>query len=299
MSMYSQALLDFFKPLLDLPALLEGEAPQSFAIQQDFPARQIKLLHLDDYDRLRAEFGSALTLIIGQAASPLLHIKAGQYKGNPVSGLAFIAGLPDDSLLPLKLTIDKTVLISARKVDTYTNAFLYFFRQRFSAFLKRPLQELDADLFKESGATLVLVSGFEGSLNGPFLTIVNEENCPRPPAPPPVLDEKTLASLKEYRQIPLDRVNWSGFELGNLTPLHLLTEARGKDGHAAAAILNGRLLHLLVLYSANRTLRGKDGTFHATYASSDHTAEVSFADEYAIVKKPAPLAGLVRWLSEE
>ena len=102
--------------------------------------------------------------------------------------------------------------------------------------------------------------------SGPLLTIIGEKNTPETYAPPTVLDPSAARRIVRYRAVAPDNLSWIGFRFEHLTPLHFTCRRlTGGDG-VLDPILCTNLLHLCLLYTANRSSYD-DGAFRASFSS--------------------------------
>ena len=329
--MYAQTLLDFCHKLAIPPArTVEVESPQGYSLEEPLTAGRVKGLAVADFEQLIRQFGHSLTLNVagGPGVPALIKIDAGQPARPLTDSLAAIRGLGDPLPLLLKLEIDKAALLgqldlppSGRRnatgespVPSYSaersdaaqaerttvspapfDALFYLFTQRLVEWLSAPLDQLDDQLFAPGDRPLViLLSDQDVYLRGPFLNIVGLAHLDTfthsAPAPSSILRDRAA----NYRKSAHDNLAWLGFALRRLTPLHFHAFPEGPVPPELASVLAENLLHLGILYTANRST-SESGQLQAFYASSEQSATLTLTRGLAVPGDEAPLLTLAVW----
>ncbi len=221
------------------------------------------------------EFRLAITLRLGDSSLPALEISRGQLPSDLSLSIGRAQTTP--AIAELLLEIDKKILIGQLlPSNTAVLAKYYLFATHAARFLGSTLLDLDAQLFSEGKPTILIVGDAHLCYTGPILTIVGEAELDATTFDATALPQRLRARLDTYRHVATEQLSWVGFSLAQITPLHCLSTPRGVGDPAFSTILDRHLLHLSILYSANRT--GKtDSGYDAVYASSDRTITLSLA----------------------
>jgi hypothetical protein len=244
---------------------------------------------------LQPPFDPALTLTVGASAAPLLSIRPGSWSAQLARDVANIQGAPEGQELTLE--IDKPVLLAQLPPAGATCRTLYFlFARRLAIFLDRPLSELSQLLVPiGADATLIVVSDADIRYEGPLLTIAAEARYAgsqiAAPRPPPEM----VARVGRYRGTAETLLSWSGAAgrpAEQLTPLHLLLTRRESVAGPVTEVLDRRLWHLALLYTANRSVL-LPSALELSFSGPDRTAAalIGLADA-------PPERSLVVWLAE-
>ena len=213
-------------------------------------------------------FQSAMTLRIGNSTVPTLELSRGQIPADLDQQLERVKTY--STTLALSLTIEKQPLVErllpARKDVT---GHFFFFTPRLLSVLRRPLQRIEEELFPADKPSVVVLGDADIFYTGQILNIVGEKRLTPEMAFSP-LSPSLQTRLDDYRQIAAEELSWVGFSLSRITPLHFIYTPHGTRDTAVSNVLDLILLHLSVLYSANRTSMN-DNTYSATYSSSERT----------------------------
>ncbi len=275
-----EALLNFGKKVgLEARAVMEAESIQAYKLTANLEAGILARLSEADLGTLQSDIGDALTLTIGLPdVPPLLSIYKGVANSSIPQSLGQIAKRPSDFELRLTLDIDKPALLKRSKLTAeHCHCLYYLFLENLTVLLQSSLLTLDTALFANSTVpTIVVVSDAEIYHSGPLLIIIGEKNTPETYAPPTVLDPGVARRIVRYHAVAADNLSWIGFRFEHLTPLHFTCRRlTGGDG-VLDPILCTNLLHLCLLYTANRSSYD-DSTFRASFSSPDQTITLTLA----------------------
>jgi len=293
--MPAQVLLQFCQLIeIDVATVKEGESPWSYNLSADLPAGTLK--HISEYNlkNLVEFFGDSLTFRVGIPQSPLLEIVKGNIITKLDDAVENIAKRDDDLELRLDLSLNKSSILKRYKLDSdQYNAIFYLFKDNLIKFLRSPLPNLDKNLFiGRNLPTIIIVSDTSIHYSGPFLTVVGVDNHLVKDKFSPI-NQKRQDWAEKYYTTALDRLSWVGFELKNLTPLHFLCNRLDGNANELDSIISNHLLHLSILYTANRASYDNNH-FQASFSSSDRTVTITL-DENEVQDEPKLLRRLAIW----
>jgi hypothetical protein len=296
--MLKDSLVSFLR-LLGVPEeqILASETPSRCALATSVPAGDIQRLSEGSFTGLVEKFGSGLTLYFGERDAPIIAIENGNILESPKQGLEFIRKREGTSKIRFELLIEKRQILERLGLEEGAARNLYFFfGQNLLAYFRKPLHELDREVFDGARPAAIIVSDVGYSVSGSFLNIIPESRYvaekPRIPSP----DRGVLQRVMEYQSIAAENLSWGSFDLKNITPLHFLCCVEGPGQNEILSLITNRLLLLFILYTANRS-NYLDGAFQSFYSSSEQTVQLKVSGSSEIVLKKDLLARFVIWLS--
>jgi hypothetical protein len=276
--MHTKALLEFCQVIgIEAATVKAAEALQGYHLSVDVPAGRLKRISVADLDTLMGEFSNALNLSIGiPDGPPLLKIEHGAAVIDMDQALEHIAQRSNTFELKLDLRLDKSALLGRYGIASdHCHGIFYLFEDNLIKFLASSLARLDETLFVDRyQGTVILVSDANVHYTGPFLSIVGLSDLLQASERPLPAAQNLQQRVDRYHSTAFDSLSWVGFRLKHLTPLHLLCKPVANDADAFTSTLTNHLLHLCILYTANRS--SYDGHyFQAYYASSERTTTLA------------------------
>ncbi len=243
---------------------------------RDMQAGMLKVLTEQDIAELVRTFGEACSLRIGIQDGPAsLDIQRGALATDLTKAVQRIAQCDDTLELRLELSIDKTAILrQVGLADIPCYPSLYIFKDNLDRVLELTLPWLDENLFESSSQpTVIVVADAELYYSGLFLTIIGLKAVEQFKATIKPVHPDLKARVDQYHETARESLNWARYELKRLTPLHLLCQRTTEPDNKLDSLLAEHLLHLCILYTANRSTF--DGLkFDATYAGSEQTGRV-------------------------
>ncbi len=275
--MLAETLTEFCRSLgLSEEEITRNETPAMHTIKTEVLAGDLKRLALEDLRFLVKVFDGSLSLTLGIPEAPLLEVTEGRLPDDLEQKLVDIQKRADQAHIPFELTLDKAKLLAQHGLDgSQAKAIYYFFGQNLAALLDSPLPQLDTVLFDgRDRPTVVILSDAAGRYCSPLFYLFGQDGfqaaqaCARPPKP------VTLERVQKYHAATRESLNWVGFELENLTPLHFLGADSAQGLPEIVSTLHRHLLTLCIVYTANRS--SYDGRqFQAVYASAERAATLA------------------------
>jgi len=273
---HAETLLAFCEAIgIEAAEVKQAETLRRYHLSTDKPAGSLKRITAAALDMLVQAFGAGLTVTVGIPDTlPLLEIKAGQVP-NLEKALEHIEEHDDPFELRLDLVLDKDSLLAQLDLeDDQYHSLFYLFRENLVRFLRSPLPELDHTLFADRyQPTIVVVSDAEMRYVGQFLIVTGVDDLGPSRRCLMSTSRKFHELVTKYYGTAIDRLNWTGFQLEHITPMHFICSRIGGDAGELDAILADHSLHLFILYTANRSSYDS-GQFRASFASSERVAEL-------------------------
>lgn len=295
--MYSRDLLTFLTALgVDRTALSpddrEVETLDRYTLLLLRPTAAVNNLTPALCQPLVSTFGSALSLSVGDSNAPALEIRQGEPPTDLPPAIRRAQQFP---VAELRLDIDKRII--ARHLLASDNNVLgkyFIFGEYLIRFLNSPLPDLDHQLFIEDRPVVIVVGDANIHYAGQLLTIVGETQLGNTPLRIAPLRRQLQVRLDRYRHTATEQLNWVGFRLQRLTPLHFLYKRHGTDNVVLTTTLTRHLLHIGILYSANRTSKNDIG-YEALYASPDRTITLNLRAGDVLAGDQCTLIRFVLW----
>ena len=305
-------LLQFCKQIgVESDAVKDAERLETFYLEVEFPAKRIKdILRTKEFEnntlitrieKLLENFGDALTLRLssqGGAALPLIEIKEGECIVEMTKALRRISNLDDEHTLELEVILEKSKLLDQLMLadDKYAG-ILYFFEKNLLNFLRLPLLALEEHLFSDIyRPTIVVVLENNLYCSGPLLTIVGMRELAKAKSNFSLIGKNIKDRVDKYHKTAVDSLNWNGFQFTKLTPLHFLCSPQNMNSTEICKAITINLLHLCILYTANRSdYEAKDKRFKAFFSSSERTVSLSLEMELTTNEMQELLPQLVIW----
>jgi len=252
-------------------ALREAEGlKQLVYADEQFQVSKIVNLTFDQVMSLTDAYGGALECKLLLGTLVVLDIKPDISNQELSDSREDVKNSPS---VKLELIIDK-VKLAEHWLGQLSDCqpFLFFFADTLTGFLASEPERLREKLWGDDPASkvILLVPGRSMRLDGPYLAMLGGDAVHSwrevIPALAPDLD-----AVQRVHKLARETLKWLDFQLGCLTPLHLKLEGdRPVDDPIANALLV-HLLNLVVLYTADRTVRWDGGSLEATYAGANQT----------------------------
>lgn len=285
---------------IDIQTVKQAESLYRFELSENVLTRDIKQLSAATLVSLSESFNNGLTLRIddGRDNPPLLKIDIGQLIEEEIrTALDNINRYDDNLKLRITLSINKTSLISQLHFDKDNlNYILYLFKDNLLAFLGSPLPELDKHLFtnRYQPSIIIVVSDDDVYYEGSLLTITSLINADQRMKTISKINAHLRDRIDRYRAIASNNLSWSGFRFEHLTPVHFLCQRKAGIATNIDVIIADHLIHLCVLFTANRSSI-EDDHFQATFASSDNTSVLKLTTEHGTNIDPRLLSRVAIW----
>jgi len=201
--------------------------------------------------------------------------------------------------LDIELSIKKQPLEKLLGIDDpFFASKIFFQRDQFIRNLTRPLHKIDGDLFdsQEQRVLFVVLDG-DVQISGPVTTIVGQRQLEEVRSNWTEPDSRMKNRLREY-QNARNHLNWAGFQLNHVTPLHMMGSPPNSETDGATSDICGglcrHLLDLIIIYTANKSTRADD-SFQATFKSPERKTEIEFDSSRQTDVPVQPLIRLARW----
>jgi len=269
-----------------------------YGLTIDLPGSRIKRTTAADYEALVRAFGGALSLAISINETDIIGIEQGQATYEIADGLREIQALPEDASLQLSLQIDKARIVESLQLkrDDY-HVLFYFFEERLITLLHANLVQLDDELFKgDYQPTVVVVSEINYHFAGRLLTIVGERHVGDVHAQLSLKHKRTRDDIDRFRTLKTEYLNWSNFSFEHITPIHFLGHWRTGTSEAISSKLTQHLVHLLIIYTANRSNYG-NSSFQCAYSNTERTVLLRLGDQEFKHNLTPILPRLMLWIS--
>ena len=299
MTTHAEVLLEFTRGLgIETQHVKDRETTERLVLADAVRVGRLKQVTVEGIDALVGTFGSALRLTLGvEGAAPILEIEQGRTVVDVQTALDRIRSLADSMTLHLTLELDKQELTRALAQDLHEYYVLwYLFVDNLTKVLTAPLPTVDTTLFSAvHQATVAVVSDCDVCCLGSMITVIDEQRlasggfCSAPPG------RRLLRRLDAFHSLASERLNWQGFRLQNLTPLHMICDCEEQQRAPVSQILANRALELLVVYTANRSIVDASGT-SVVYATPDRSVPLSASRTSVPAAVRTDLARLAVWL---
>jgi hypothetical protein len=297
--MHTHTLLEFCRVLqIQADEVKRRETPERLVLSTSVSVRRLRTITVALLQDLVNTFGSAIGLTIGtEDARPLLRIQQGVPDTDIATSLGEIRALPDSLDLRVDIQIDKRHILHQTGLDlNQYNGLFYLFLDNLVKLLKAPLPDLDQTLFASAHSpTVVIVSDTEVVCRGALFTVVGAQSFRRLDDILQPCSMRLRQRVDTFRRIASDSLNWVGFRLEHLTPLHFMCECVEEHTDDLASLLANRLLQLTIVYTANRTsIEGQH--MSALYASSEQSTSIALSETAPETEVQRDLVRLLTWL---
>jgi hypothetical protein len=299
--MHADTLLEFCRVLqIQADDVKRRETPERLALSAPVPVRRLRTITVALLQDLVNIFGSALGLTIGaEDARPLLRIQQGVPDAGLAASLGEVRVLPDGLDLWVNIQIDKRHILHQTGLDlNQYNGLFYLFLDNLVKLLKAPLPDLDQTLFASAHTpTVVIVSDTEAICRGALFTVVGAQSAQHLDDILPPLSTRLRQRIDRFQGIASDSLNWVGFRLEYLTPLHFICKCAEGSADDLVNVLGDRLLQLTIVYTANRTsIEGQQ--LSALYASSEQSSSIALSETALEAEVQRDLVRLLTWLQD-
>ena len=296
--MHADLLLEFCSLLgISVEETKKRESPERFSITISVQVHRLKSLSAKSFIDLVSTLGDAIELTIGiDEVHHLIEVRPGIPSPDFVDKLNEIFQLPDTMDLRVRIQIQKRIILQSYGLDlNQYHGLYYLFFENLVGLLQAPLPDLDQQLFSSANTpTLVLVSDVNFLCCGMLFTVVGGDNIQRLDNFLPKPSKRVIQRLEYFHNIASENLNWVDFRLERLTPIHFFCNIVG-EAENLANILATRLLELLIIYSANRSIIEKH-QIKAFYASSEQTTELVTSETPLALDQRDEIIRLITWI---
>ena len=274
---YAETLLKFCEKIkIEESQIKNAESIIDYHLAVDSNVMALRSISKQELDHLLEIFGQSLSLKIGDAPT-LFEINYGKTDYSFENALKTISKLSETLTIRIEIRINKSIILDQLKENKRgQHRVFYIFYNNLSKFLNSSLISLDTNLFKNPCQKVVIVvSDSDIYCNGPFLTIINIVRYISDEYYLVHSDKKWLEWTNKYHKVSFYNLNWIGFELKNITPIHFYCRRINGMADSIDLILINQMLNSCIIYTANRTSRD-NGFFHASFSSSERSVMLEF-----------------------
>lgn len=259
------------------------EESDRLAYQVNLPASRLDDLKEPVWRPLVSAWGDALTLRFLVGERRLLEIDTGTSQSTIEGAKSDLSGAHE---VTLDLTLRKDELLRRLKVGGHqAQVALYLYPRALLAALREPLDKLEGDVlgrYAHADRLILLVPLATIHLSGDYLAVLGGAATDRWES---VLQAEPRGGgrARSMRELAPDAVNWLGFNLKALTPLHLMVQRRDPrldaNGASIACALFDRLTILSLAYTATQVRAPGEpaGSWIAAYTVDRYRAELTWS----------------------
>lgn len=296
--MYTEPLLRFAAQTgIGDAAVREAESPRSYYLHHRLKVADLLPLDVETVATLQERFGRSFHLEIGiENALPEIEVDHNS-PNNWRSRLDQLKERAPELTLQLILEIEKDTLLRQLTLDHDQPAHLliFFFHEHFLSLLGGRLEDVEYYLFPEPFQhTAILLDDAPFLFHGPLLTLTGPDRFGTAVAESAQLGSRVRTRLEHYYSARGETLNWIGFHLESLTPLHFVGSWEGAEENEFSSIITRRLLEVCVLYTANRVGVNQE-VYHAVYASTDNVTTLALAGDIDLDCRISVLHRLAIW----
>lgn len=297
--MYAPLLLRFAAETgIEEGAIRDAESPGDYYLSHTLTAGDLRVLDEETVTALQERFGPAFHLEIGiEGAAPLLAVDHSSRAAGWQKSLQKVKEREPQLALQLLLTIDKGVLLRHMGLagDSRRRILIFFFRAYLLRLLNGSLQDVERYLFPQPfQRTVILLDDAPFFFQGSLLTVSGTKGAERVVEEQGPIGSRLRERLQQYYATREESLHWNGFDLQRLTPVHFVGRWEGDEDDEIAGALVRQLLHLCILYTANRVSLN-DGSYQAVYASPDNITTLSLLDAGDLACRASLLGRLAIW----
>lgn len=261
------------------------------------PQKGFDTLNVDLLERLAEDFGESIDFQAGpKSTRPLL--EEGTISSTADRDIRDLKS--EGSIRTFKIEIDKKLLAEHRGLNGHgVRPVVYLFEEKLGRLLKSSLLTIDERLF-EHHEERILVHPLDSDIccSGPMLSIVGPSYLEEVRSETVKTGRRMRERIEKYRTAIRQELNWTGFDLTCLTPLHLMLSRKDhevEDQQGIATVLRRHLFDLCILFTADRCETTEDGHLQATFAGPDRTVEVALGSSRPIRSSGGELVRFARW----
>lgn len=268
------------------------------SLERRLPQEHFDVLDADLLDELKEDFGQSIEFQVGPSTTASL-LKEGTVSDTADDDIQRIKG--NDAIRRFSIKVDKALLAAHLGIDDQCfRPVVYLFEEKLCELLSKRLRVLDRELF-ETPFEKILICALDSRVccTGPMVSITGPDDLQEVQSQIAEVGERMHRRVESYQTAKHQELNWTGFDLECLTPLHLMVSP---DGHAKelredmATALRRHLFHLCVLFTADRCEPMKeDEQIQATFAGPERTVGVALHPQGQISASDNELVRLARW----
>lgn len=273
----------------------EFERPDLFHLNTKIDAHVLDRVTEDLLSELRDTYGSSVTLDIGpESRLPILD--KGVVDEDFHDTISVLRG--KSQRVDIQIDVNKDELASHLGVLSIGyRTVIYLLRERALKAIEG-LHSFEEKLYPDQYTpVLFLVFGSGAVHTGPLLNVADLDTISsvKPEIQSPI--RRTKERIDQYRERVGTELNWTGFDLDVVTPIHLmcspLTETSEGESSEFGSSIRRMLFHTCILYTADRT-ELSDSIFISTYAASEGTSQVELESTIGSLKD-SDLVRFARW----
>lgn len=253
----------------------EVERLDLFRVTSQVSNEVVEQIDRDLLDDLCDTFGESITVDLGYDTDPSLIQDGDLYKDYEI---VLSKNLSSDTSTDIRVKIDKDRLAShlGLESDNYRTV-IYLFSDRALNALDE-LSSFEEKLFPDQyKSTLLIVFGSNASHVGPLLNVADLDTISHVEPEIESPSRRTISRIDQYRERVGTELNWTGFDLDVITPLHFMCRSTADRPEPVdirlETCIRRMLFHSTLLYTADRT-EFRDSALAVTFAGSEGTAEV-------------------------
>ena len=260
--------------------ITEIERPDLFRLTTEVGNGVLNQINDDLLDDLCKTFGGSITFNIGYRTDPPL-LENSEVNKDYEDVLKKWISKEKNTQIQIEVIKDHLVSHLGIGSDNYRTV-IYLFADR----ALKAINELS--LFEEKifpnqyRPALLVIFGSNASHFGPLLNIADLHTIADVEPQVEKLSRRMRSRIDQYRDRLGTQLNWTGFDLDVVTPLHFMcrstADPTGPVDSELENVIRRMLFHSSLLYTADRT-EFRDDAFTATFAGSEGTAEVHLDPE--------------------
>jgi len=258
----------------------EIERPDLFRLTAPVSNRVLDQIDDDLLGNLLNTFGGSITVNVGRKTNPPL-LEGGELHEDHEDVLRKCVGSEIDTEIKIEVSKDQLASHLGVNSDDYRTVIYLFVDRALKAI--NALSSFEEKIFPDQyRPALFIIFESNASHVGPLLNIADVHTIPDVKPQVEKLSRRMRSRIDQYRDRLGTELNWTGFDLDVVTPLHFMcrptVKPHGPIDSELEDVIRRMLYHSSLLYTADRT-ELRDGSFAATFAGSEGTSEVHLGAE--------------------
>lgn len=281
----SATKLHFLRELLrddtrDNDDITEIERLDLFRLKAEVSNGVLNQINNDILGDLCNTFGESITVNIGHKTKPSI-LEGGEVYEDHEDVLKKCIDNERDTKIQIEVSKDRLASCLGVNSDHYRTVIYLFVDRALKAI--NELSSFEENIFPDQHRpALFIIFESNASHIGPLLNIADFHTIPYVKPEVEKLSRRMRSRIDQYRDRLGTGLNWTGFDLDVVTPLHFMcrptTDSTGPMDSELESVFRRMLFHSSLLYTADRT-EFRDDAFAATFAGSEGTAEVHLGPE--------------------
>lgn len=279
----------------DPSQIVDVEREDLFRLKAKVGNKTLRKITNDLLTDLKQTFGNSITLDLGRATrSPVL--------GQGTIDDDFSETVTDlqkkDRPTEIQVEVEKDALASHLDVKSSDHRTVIYLHKENAQVQIDGLRKFEEKLYTDQYTpVLLLVFGSGACHTGPLLNVTDIDTISSVEAEIQPPTRRMKERIDQYRERVGTELNWTGFDLDFVTPIHLmcspLTETSDGEVSEFGRSIRRMLFHTCILYTSDRT-ELNDSIFASTYAASEGTAQVELASTIDSLED-SDLVRFARW----